>query len=302
MTENLSTSPGGPAVFFTDFDGTIKPEGDARISPDDLRALSDMKAAGWTRAVATGRSLFGFAKAWQPGLELDWLIFSSGAGLCAWSPMGPGPMLSGRLFSPAEAEAAVKAALALGYGFFAYAAPPDNHHFHYHMPQGPPAGFLKRLDIFQAQSRLWPTDGLERLQGGETSLAGGQMLIMTPEAEADRAEAEFRRLAPGLSVVRASSPFGDGCLWLEIFPPQVSKGRAAADLARRLGLDPALCAAAGNDYNDRDLLDWAGRPFITADAPAELRGPADRPRYGIIPPAGNGGLAEAWRQINGSRK
>lgn len=300
-------APLRPAAFFTDFDGTIKPEGEDWVAPADLRALRDMKAAGWTRVVATGRSLFGFVKAWRPGLELDWLIFSSGAGLCPWTPLGPGPLMTGRVFSPAQAESAIRAAFALGYGFFAYAAPPDNHHFHYHLPEGPPAGFLKRLEIFQAQSRPWPADGLERLgrgaEGGPAGgiaaapLVGGQMLIMAPGHEAEEAEAEFRRLAPELSVVRASSPFGDGCLWLEIFPPKVSKGLAAEALVRRLGLEPDLCAAAGNDYNDLDLLNWAGRPFITADAPEDLR-PSVGERCRIIPPAGSGGLALAWENIS----
>ncbi|MDR2946654.1 MAG: HAD hydrolase family protein [Candidatus Adiutrix sp.] len=291
MTENI---PKIAAAFFTDFDGTIKPEDPEGLAPADIQAFKDMGAAGWVRVVATGRSLFGFAKAWPLGLELDWLIFSSGAGLCSWGPMGPGPLLTARVYSPAQAEAAVRAALALGHGFSAYAAPPDNHHFYYHFPERPSAGFLKRLEIFAAQSRPWPADGLERLERGSLKL-GGHLLIMVPEAEVEAAEAEFLRLAPGLSIVQASSPFSDSHRWLEIFPPNVSKGRAAADLVRRLGLDPALCAAAGNDYNDRDLLDWAGKPFITADAPPDLRSRG----YRVIPPAGRGGLAEAWGLVGG---
>lgn len=172
-------APPRPAAFFTDFDGTIKPEGEDWVAPADLEALRDMKAAGWTRVVATGRSLFGFAKAWRPGLELDWLIFSSGAGLCSWDPLGPGPLLTGQIFNPEQALTAVRAAFALGYGFFAYGAPPDNHHFYYLMPQGPPAGFLKRMDIFRAQSRPWPSDGLERLERRVEVWGGGDSAAMT---------------------------------------------------------------------------------------------------------------------------
>lgn len=299
ITHSSPLMPPASAIFFIDFDGTIKPEGDRWVCHDDLEALRAMRTEGWARVVATGRSLFGFAKIWRPDLELDWLIFSSGAGLCAWSQMGPGPLLSGSRFSHAEAEVALLAALKLGYGFFAYGAPPDNHHFHYHLPPDPPVGYLKRLEIFASQSRPWPTTGLTKAIIDSL----GQLLIMIPANEIDQAEGEFLRLAPGLSVVRASSPFGDGCLWLEVFPPQISKGQAAAALAQRLGLNQSKCAAMGNDYNDRDLLDWAGHPFITSDAPADMINQPhhqlqDKPRYHITAPAGESGLAQAWRKAS----
>jgi hydroxymethylpyrimidine pyrophosphatase-like HAD family hydrolase len=65
---------------------------------------------------------------------------------------------------------------------------------------------------------------------------------------------------------------GDAALWLEIFPPGVSKGSAARSLARSLGFVPADCLAIGNDYNDLDLLAWAGQAYLTADAAEPLRG------------------------------
>ena len=115
-----------------------------------------------------------------------------------------------------------------------------------------------------------------------------QILIMAPLDEVDQVENNFNRFCPGLSVLRSSSPFNDGHLWLEIFPPEVSKGRAAASLAQKLGLGPENSLALGNDYNDLDLLRWAGRAFVTQDAPADLTA-----LYPTIAPAGPGGLAQA---------
>ncbi len=276
-----------PGLWLTDFDGTIKPEGGAPVLPADLEALRELGRRGWFRVVATGRSLFSFVTAWEPGLEFDALIFSSGAGLCAWGAMGPGPLLTARVFEPDQARAALTAALSLGFGFFAYHAPPDNHHFYYHRPLREPKGFARRLEIYAVQARPWRQAYLdhpvERLS---------QVLLMVPAERADEVQAGFLHLAPGLSVVQASSPFGDGHLWLEIFPPGVSKGRAAADLATRLGLSAGRAVALGNDYNDRDLLQWAGRPFVTADAPPELRA-----LYPAMLPAGLGGLARVAEGI-----
>lgn len=115
---------------------------------------------------------------------------------------------------------------------------------------------------------------------------------MAPLDEVDKVEKEFSDLAPGLSVIRSSSPFGDGHIWLEIFPPGISKGRAAAALAEQLGLGPDQAVAFGNDFNDRDLLKWAGKAFVTEDAPSEMTN-----LYPTIAPAGQGGLAEAMARI-----
>ncbi len=287
-------------LWLTDFDGTIKPEGDGRVAPADLDALKRLGDLGWFRVVATGRSLFGFVKAWEPGLELDALIFSSGVGRCAWGPMGPGPLLAARVFAPEVAAAALQAALELGYGFFAYQAPPDNHHFYYQRSARVPAGFERRLEIYAAQARPWSGDFFRR----EPAEPLSQVHIMVPAPELGRVEAEFRRLMrergrrpeEELSLVHSSSPFGDGCLWLEIFPPKITKGRAAAELARDLGLAPDRAVALGNDYNDRDLLNWAGRSFVTADAPEELR-----QRHPAMPPAGRGGLAWALETVLGPK-
>lgn len=271
-------------ILFTDLDGTIKPGPGRDFCRADLEALKKLGRQGWFRVVATGRSLFGFVKAWEPGLELDALIFSSGAGLCLWNHYGPGRFLPGHTFTQAQAALGIKAALSLGRGFYAYHAPPDSHHFFYHRTELVPKGFQLRIDSYQQQSRPWPGFGKEDSAGEGLS----QLLIMAPLKEVDHIESEFNRLSPGLSVLHSSSPFRDDSLWLEIFPPGVSKGKAAAALAAQLGLGAEESVALGNDYNDRDLLSWAGRSFVTEDAPAELTG-----LYPTIPSAGLGGLALA---------
>ncbi|KXS55871.1 MAG: hypothetical protein AMR96_05965 [Candidatus Adiutrix intracellularis] len=283
-------------LWLTDFDGTIKPdEPSDPVAAGDLEALRELGRRGWFRAVVTGRSLFSFVTTWTPDLELDGLIFSSGVGLCLWEAQGPGPLRLARTFTPAEAETALKAAQTLGFGFFAYLAPPDSHHFYYLAPPVPPAGFLKRLKMYAPQSRPFTENYWTNPPTLRPPLS--QLLIMVPITVANQIETEFSRLAPGLSYLRSSSPFGDGCQWIEIFPPNVSKGQAAAILAERLGLSSSQAVALGNDYNDRDLLSWAGRAFVTRDAPTELLG-----LYRTIDPAGFGGLAQATALVEAETK
>ena len=279
-------------LWLTDFDGTIKPHDPKEpLAVADLAALKRLGAEGWVRAVVTGRSLFSFATAWEPGLELDWLIFSSGAGLCPWGALGPGPLLEAHSLKPLEAESALKTALDLNFGFFAYLPPPDGHHFYYLKPPVRiPSGFDKRLKSFAAQSRPFPADYFDQPPADRQILT--QLLLMIPEAEAVRAEAELARQLPHLSRLDCASPFSDNCRWLEVLPPGVSKGRAAAALGERLGLDRGQTVATGNDHNDSDLLDWAGQAFVTQDAPPDLLA-----RHRSIVPAGQGGLAQAVAQV-----
>lgn len=278
-------------LLLTDLDGTIKPGLGRPFAGEDLAALKTLGEKGWFRVVATGRSLFSFVKAWEPGLELDALIYSSGAATCFWDKFGPGEILSASTFDQAQAQSGIQAALALGRGFYAYLAPPDSHHFYYHRTEKVPIGFQLRLNSFQQQS--WPWPGFKQ---GIFPEPISQILIMAPLEEADQVEREFNNLAPGLSVIRSSSPFGDGHIWLEIFPPGISKGRAAAALARHLGLGPEAAIAFGNDFNDRDLLKWAGQAFVTEDAPPEMVR-----TYPTIAPAGQGGLARALKGILGEK-
>jgi len=73
------------------------------------------------------------------------------------------------------------------------------------------------------------------------------------------------------NVIRATSPLDGKSIWIEIFPGTVSKGSAAAWLCRRLGCRADAVLGIGNDYNDLDLLNWTGRSFVVANAPAEIK-------------------------------
>jgi hydroxymethylpyrimidine pyrophosphatase-like HAD family hydrolase len=220
---------------------------------------------GVVRAVATGRSLYAFDRDWDPRLELDYLIFSSGLGACHWGPGGAGELLFSHRFERASAEIALSASLSIDRGFFAFEPPPDCHRFLYKDPGAypPTPGHLKRIEMYKDYGAPYE---------GSPLGPRGQFLITAPKAEMEEVKAEFERLSPNLSLLYSTSPLGDASLWLEIFPPGVSKGSAARHLARRLSIGQADCLAIGNDYHDLDLLAWAGTAYLAADASEALRG------------------------------
>jgi hydroxymethylpyrimidine pyrophosphatase-like HAD family hydrolase len=274
----------GYRLVITDFDGTIKSRFDP-VAERDCQALKEMGQAGLVRVVATGRSLVSFQRDWNPKMELDYLIYSSGLGLCRWTPTGPGEHIFGKIFNQEEQKLALAGSLALGWGFIAFKAPPNSHAFYYFDPPRSErtAGFEARLAQFKESSEPWP--------GHDPGVPLAQFLIMAPALGFAELRDRFQALASGLSVTQSSSPYEDDSQWLEIFPAGVSKGAASQALVELLGFDSSQAVAVGNDYNDEDLLAWAGRSFVVNNAPADLLAKFE-PIKG-----GGSALAEVWRLI-----
>jgi hydroxymethylpyrimidine pyrophosphatase-like HAD family hydrolase len=58
---------------------------------------------------------------------------------------------------------------------------------------------------------------------------------------------------------------------LDILPPGCSKGSAIARLAASLGIRRDEVMAIGDNYNDVEMLNYAGQPVLMGNAPEELR-------------------------------
>jgi hydroxymethylpyrimidine pyrophosphatase-like HAD family hydrolase len=58
---------------------------------------------------------------------------------------------------------------------------------------------------------------------------------------------------------------------LDLLPPGVSKGWALERLARRLGIDRKETMAIGDNWNDVDMLEWAGQSVMMGNAAKDLR-------------------------------
>ncbi len=59
---------------------------------------------------------------------------------------------------------------------------------------------------------------------------------------------------------------------LDILPPTSSKGHGVAKLAKINGLGPENIMAIGDNFNDLEMLEYAGTPIVMANADARLRG------------------------------
>jgi hydroxymethylpyrimidine pyrophosphatase-like HAD family hydrolase len=75
-------------------------------------------------------------------------------------------------------------------------------------------------------------------------------------------------------------------------PPGVSKGWALERLANRLGVDRKATMAIGDNWNDVDMLEWAGQGIIMGNAAVELRTMAKMRGWKQAPPNDQEGVAQ----------
>lgn len=253
-------------MFICDFDGTLLTD-DRRIRGRDLDTLAGLRAAGVVTVVATGRSLYSFRRALKhmgldtKDLPLDYLIFSTGAGIMAW----PGGDLIRSYAIPKEGVLEISACFdRLGFDYMIHKAIPDTSYFLFKYRSGDNADFARRI-------ALYPGFGTPLGTGTKVYDQSTEVLAIIPGGFSLGQLDALRSELSGFSVIQATSPLDHNSSWIEVFPLGVSKSAAARWLARHCEVDREMVTAVGNDYNDEDLLMWAGQGFLMDNSPDALR-------------------------------
>ena len=241
----------------TDLDGTLI-RSDGRIAARDLETLRTLGERGVVRVVATGRSLRSARQAIARDLPLDYLAFSSGAGLLDWRT---GALIGAWGLDAHQTERAAAALIAMGIDFMVQDPIPGDHRFAYLKATGADnPDFDRRI----ARHRDHATPGAAPFDRPACHLVA---VVADDPTASDR----VARALPDLTVLRTTSPVDGASVWIEVFPGHVSKSQGTARLAARHGIAAGEVVAVGNDTNDADLLAWAGRGYVVANAPLQLR-------------------------------
>lgn len=246
-------------AVFTDLDGTLLGP-DHQLSERNRETLKHLGDLGVQRIVVTGRSLYSCDRVLDEAFPIDLLVTSSGAGIFSYPPVQPLQHLG---LGVVEIAQAITVLEDLQLDFMVHAPVPDNHHFCWRRFSQHNADFDRRLALYAGCHQL--------LQANETPQAGAtQLLAIVSAADPAGLHDVLSQRLPGLNVLRTTSPLDHCSTWYEIFPASVCKSHAAAWICERLNLNAQTALAVGNDYNDLDLLRWAGVSCVVANAPAEL--------------------------------
>ncbi|WP_457566097.1 HAD-IIB family hydrolase [Caldithrix abyssi] len=244
-------------MLVLDFDGTLFQPGKF-ISDQDMKLLNTLANMNVARVIATGRSLFSLKKVIDMSFPIDYLILSTGVGILDWR--------SQKLIRSYDMEGGlVDEIIAIlkrrRHSFFVHQPAPQNHNFFYCDGAAPRQDFIRRFELYR--------DFARPLKQRKRGTAASQILVISEELT--QIKKELQPLMHRINIIRTTSPLDGRSMWVEIFDKRVNKALAAQFLAERLNISVRNIVALGNDYNDLDLLNWAGRPFVVHTAPEELK-------------------------------
>jgi Cof subfamily protein (haloacid dehalogenase superfamily) len=248
------------ALFVCDFDGTLL-RSDRSFSDADLDVLKRLGELGIIRVVATGRSIYSLNTVDISELPVDFIIFSSGAGIIQHPE---GRIIRKVSLESHEVNRAIKTLQGNCLDFMVHHPIPDNHAFSYFESTPDNPDFKRRIELYHQFAK--PLDETSDGFGPAT-----QLLAIVPPSENLAILEIIRKKLPDFNVIQTTSPLDAQSTWIEIFPANVSKSLAAAWLNSGWGLDSRQALSIGNDYNDLDLLEWAGTSFVVENAPQDLK-------------------------------
>lgn len=260
-------------LFATDLDGTILPH-DGQFHKNDMDALRLMGKKGIIRVVATGRSLHYAFKVMDDAFPIDYLVFSSGAGVYNWRKK---EIMRTLQLNRSQVSRVQHFFTNRGLGYTLHRHIPGNHFFWYHHDSLPHPDLNRFVN-----SRQEFAIPIADLNEGEESFC--QMLtIIDKPVEAEQIIKELE----GVKTIRATSPLDGESIWIEIFHQEASKASGIAHICEFEGINSNNVWVLGNDYNDLDMLNgYYPNSFVVENAPAELK-----QKYQVVPAVENAGMS-----------
>jgi hydroxymethylpyrimidine pyrophosphatase-like HAD family hydrolase len=125
-------------------------------------------------------------------------------------------------------------------------------------------------------------DGEDPIQG---MVCGGVNAMRQAEQALNASE-----WAGSCECVKTEYPARDISI-LDLLPPGVSKASALQKLANLLGVERKETMAIGDNWNDVDMLEWAGQGVMMGNAAQELRTMAKTRGWKQAPPNDQDGVA-----------
>lgn len=293
MQTNPLRSPSGklmsmapPRLIAIDIDGTLLPSAGTEISVRNRRALLEAEAAGIQPVIATGRRQAYATPLIHPvGLKADTIMITSNGTVTR--TLGGDPI--DRFFLPVETARELCPALRQFGGTTVFTFDRE----------GPGELVLEsvsqlhfRIAAWVEANRPWIAEIRPLEQAFDTGEAPVQgMVCGTMSAMRDAAIwLESSRFSGKIELHRTEYPDRDLAI-LDILPPGCSKGVALRRLAQSQGTSRAEIMAIGDNFNDLEMLEFAGQPVVMTNAAPELVHLAQTRGWQIAPGNDQDGVA-----------
>lgn len=254
-----------PKLIAIDIDGTLLPSYGTTISARSKRALLEAEAAGIQLVIATGRRQAYATPLLHPvGLKAQTIMITSNGTITR--TLGGEPI--DRFFLPVETARELCPVLRQfgGTAVFTF----DR--------EGPGELVLESLDSLQERIAAWVDanrSSITEIRPLERAFDSGEPPVqgMVCGTVSDMRNAkdwlESSEISRKIELYRTEYPIRDLAI-LDILPPGCSKGVALRRLADSQSIAPAEIMAIGDNFNDLEMLEFAGRPVVMANSAPEL--------------------------------
>ncbi len=231
-----------------DIDGTLV-DAEQRISPEVVKAVGAVGAAGVPLVLVSGRSVLAMAEVIDAlGLADGESVASNGAVTFGYHPVEVRSVVT------FDARPAVELLLAeLPDALVAVEVVGKGYRVNRRFPDGELSG------------RAW-IESVDNLVSEPVT----RVVIRDPNSSVD----DFLALAESLGL-QGTNYFVGYTAWLDLAPEGVSKASALQQIASSLDVSRSDVLAIGDGRNDLELLEWAGRGVAMGQAPDEVKAVAD---------------------------
>ncbi|MCK5822618.1 MAG: HAD family phosphatase [Bacteroidales bacterium] len=263
----------------TDLDGTLLNR-DKTVSADDFSTLNSLVGKNIYRVIATGRTLYSLRKIITDDFPVDYIIFSSGAGIINWKTK---ELIYTKILKKKHVLSVCDVFFENNVDFTIHKKIPKNHRFVFNKSS-------KRNNDFDNYCNFYKEFAEPLNQRRLNFSQSTQLLAIFP----NNIEM-FNKVKEQLSdvkVIRATSPVDEDSIWMEIFPENVSKGNALLWLCKKLAVDIKKTIGIGNDYNDEDFLNVTNYSFVVDNAPEEIK-----QKFSVTDSNKNSGFTKAVEKI-----
>lgn len=274
-------------MIVVDIDGTLLPSAGTAISPRNCEALREAQASGVEIVIATGRRQAYAVPIIHPvGLSPSTIMITSNGTVTR--SLGGSPI--DRFLLPVETARALCPALRQfgGTSVFTF----DR--------EGPGEMVVESLETLHGRIALWVEANrpwireirpLERaFDSGEAPIQG--MVCGSIDAMRDAEDwLAASDLAAQIELHRTEYSARNLTI-LDILPPGCSKGAALRRLAERRGIAREEILAIGDNWNDLEMLQFAGQPVVMANSAPELLAMARARGWEIAPGNDEDGVAQ----------
>jgi hypothetical protein len=274
-----------------DIDGTLTPSTGPRISARNCAALQAAEAAGIEIVIATGRrQAYAMPLIAQVGLDENSVMISSNGAVVR----GFDGQLLDRRFLPVETARQLCVALR-GHGTLVFTFDRE----------GTGALVIESLKQLHARIDRWVEANrpyLVEVQPIERAFDAGEEPIqgMVCGTVAEMIAAERQLLlsdVAGQIAMHRTEYAARNLSILDLLPPGCSKGAALDSLARIRGLERNQIMAIGDNLNDLEMLEYAGRAVVMANAGEEVLALAMRRGWEVTASNDDDGVALAVEEV-----